>query len=338
LCNSLCNWLLCHICVNWFTYQHCMKLIGFLYFRSIFSAFAGKKSTCPIFIFSRSLCIVITLIFSTIKSESFAQVTNLYTQNFSTGTAFPTGWIASGSPTWTVSSGTSSTPTPTFSGGSNLSASSSGSARTVTFSNNLSTIGYTNITILWAARRSYSKTVTFEWSPDATNWNTVTITDVSANSTWAWVNGGTRIALPAGAAGIANLSCRWTYDSDGTAGVYRIDDFTVEGCQIPNQPSVITGNVSPCNGSSQVYSVTNVAGLTYTWTFPAGWSQTAGGTTNTITVTAGVTSGNITVTPSNSCGSGSPRSLAVLQSPFLLNQELLAEVFTLVSALHNHIA
>lgn len=83
---------------------------------------------------------------------------------------------------------------------------------------------------------------------------------------------------------------------------------------IPSQPSVITGPTSPCQGSSQTYSVTNVGGVTYTWSFPAGWTQTGGGTTNSVTVTVGASAGNVQVTPSNSCGSGTPRSLAVTVS------------------------
>jgi len=40
---------------------------------------------------------------------------------------------------------------------------------------------------------------------------------------------------------------------------------------IPAQPSAIAGSATPCQGSSQAYSVTNVAGVTYTWAFPSGW-------------------------------------------------------------------
>ena len=84
---------------------------------------------------------------------------------------------------------------------------------------------------------------------------------------------------------------------------------------IPAQPSVITGTTPVCAGSSQTYSVTNVAGLTYTWTFPAGWTQTGGGTTNSVTVTVGTAGGNITVIASNSCGNSPQRTLAVTVNP-----------------------
>ena len=93
---------------------------------------------------------------------------------------------------------------------------------------------------------------------------------------------------------------------NGTARALAVTTSTV-----PAQPSVISGATTPCNGSSQTYSVTNVAGVTYTWTVPAGWTITAGQGTNTITVTVGATAGNIQVTPSNGCGNGTARSLAV---------------------------
>ncbi len=78
---------------------------------------------------------------------------------------------------------------------------------------------------------------------------------------------------------------------------------------VPAQPSTITGTTTVCGGTSQTYSVTNVAGVTYTWALPSGWSGTS--TTNSITVTTGSSSGTITVTPSTSCGNGTARTLAV---------------------------
>jgi len=80
---------------------------------------------------------------------------------------------------------------------------------------------------------------------------------------------------------------------------------------LPTQPSTIAGNANPCQANSQVYSVTNVTGISYTWTVPSTWTITAGQGTNSITATVGSASGNITVTPSNSCGNGTPRTLAV---------------------------
>lgn len=84
---------------------------------------------------------------------------------------------------------------------------------------------------------------------------------------------------------------------------------TINIIQVPSQPSTISGPTSPCQGSTQTYSVTNVGGVTYAWSLPSGWSGSS--TTNSISVTVGSGSGNVSVTPSNSCGSGTARALGV---------------------------
>ncbi len=73
----------------------------------------------------------------------------------------------------------------------------------------------------------------------------------------------------------------------------------------------ITGSTTPCQGTSQTYTATSLSGATYNWTFPSGWVQTGGGTTNSVTVTVGSASGNVQVTPIFTCGSGTSQSLAV---------------------------
>ncbi len=96
-------------------------------------------------------------------------------------------------------------------------------------------------------------------------------------------------------------------------GLLRI--ISVSSLTAPIQTSVISGLTTPVSGTSQVYSVENVAGVTYTWTFPGDWILTAGGTSNSITVTIGEISGNISVVPSNNCGEGTVQSLAVVAQP-----------------------
>ncbi len=83
----------------------------------------------------------------------------------------------------------------------------------------------------------------------------------------------------------------------------------------PGQPDAISGTTTPLEGTSLNYSVVNDPGVAYAWTFPSGWVQTAGGTTNSVTVTTGAGSGNIEVTPSTTCGTGPIRTLAVVTSP-----------------------
>ncbi|MCX6304053.1 MAG: hypothetical protein NT040_03705, partial [Bacteroidetes bacterium] len=83
----------------------------------------------------------------------------------------------------------------------------------------------------------------------------------------------------------------------------------------PMQPGAIAGSTAPLEGTILNYNVVNDPGVSYAWTFPTGWIQTAGGTTNSVTVIVGAGSGNISVTPSTPCGTGTSRTLAVETSP-----------------------
>jgi gliding motility-associated-like protein len=63
----------------------------------------------------------------------------------------------------------------------------------------------------------------------------------------------------------------------------------------------ISGNPTVCANSAGLYSVPALAGATYSWTVPAGWSISAGANTNIITVRPGTAAGKITVNEKNSC-------------------------------------
>jgi len=88
---------------------------------------------------------------------------------------------------------------------------------------------------------------------------------------------------------------------------------------VPAQPSVITGTSPVCQSTGGIaYSVTNVAGVTYAWTYSGiGFSCASGCATNSITANfSGVaTSGTLTVTPSNACGNGIVQTLSVTITP-----------------------
>lgn len=81
-------------------------------------------------------------------------------------------------------------------------------------------------------------------------------------------------------------------------------DYTKTIKALPAKPSSVTGLSSVSkNATGKVYSVTNEAGVTYTWTVPTGASITAGQNTSSITVTFGTKSGNVTAKATNNCGS-----------------------------------
>jgi len=84
----------------------------------------------------------------------------------------------------------------------------------------------------------------------------------------------------------------------------------------PALPSKITGQFSVCpSATGLTYSVENVSGMTYNWTLPSGWTKTAGGNTNSITVTAGSSGGVISVTATNTCGTSQAATLNVGMKP-----------------------
>ena len=176
------------------------------------------------------------------------------------------------------------------------------------------TLGVTTTTV-----PSQPSTVTGSTSPCLSSSQTYSVTNVagvtynwSFPAGWTQTGGGTSNSVTV-TVGANNGTITVTPSNscgNGTARTLGVTTTTV-----PAQPSAITGGATPCIGSSQGYSVTNVAGVTYTWVLPAGWTKTGGGTTNSITVTVGANACTISVTPSNACGNGTARTLAVTVSP-----------------------
>ncbi len=95
--------------------------------------------------------------------------------------------------------------------------------------------------------------------------------------------------------------------------------FGCIGCTPAAQPSVITGTTPVLQGATGVaYSVTNVVGVSYTWSYSGtGFSCVSGCTTNAITAnfSSSATSGTLTVTPINACGAGAPQTFAITVTP-----------------------
>jgi Zn-dependent metalloprotease/subtilisin-like proprotein convertase family protein len=82
--------------------------------------------------------------------------------------------------------------------------------------------------------------------------------------------------------------------------------------RLPSTPATVTGTATLCSGSQGIsYSTAAIAGLTYTWTVPAGANIASGQGTNSITVNWGTTQGNVSVKANNPCGSSSTRTFAV---------------------------
>jgi hypothetical protein len=84
-------------------------------------------------------------------------------------------------------------------------------------------------------------------------------------------------------------------------GVSAWTQYIVKVETAPGNPASISGNPTPCFGSTEVYVTPTIANATsYIWTLPTGWSGTS--SSNTITATVGATGGVITVQAVNPCG------------------------------------
>ena len=120
------------------------------------------------------------------------------------------------------------------------------------------------------------------------------------------VNGtipGTNYTVTASYGGCTSLSSTLTNDAQLT---------------VPAQPSVLSGNpLIPCGITSEVYSVTEIPGVTYTWTYSG--SGTINGNGHAITLDNISSGGTLTVTPSNACGTGVPQTVVITFSAIQLS-------------------
>ena len=150
--------------------------------------------------------------------------------------------------------------------------------------------------------------------------------DPSGNVFWATSSGGTGGETGNGIAANGNGNCYVTgsfnngsinFGSLTLASAGNRDVFVAKLGVCMNEPALpgtISGNMNPCAGSSQIYSVPAAAGITfYIWYLPSGWTGTSA--TNTITVNIGATSGAINVAAVNSCGTSLLQTLPITVLP-----------------------
>ncbi len=139
---------------------------------------------------------------------------------------------------------------------------------------------------------------TYNWTVVGGGWSPTSGTGITFNTTAGTVNGAISVTAKSGAC------------TSPAANV------TTTVIQTPTQPSAILPTAAVCPGSTQTYSVTGIAGLTYTWTVPGGWGINSGQNSSSINVTVGTATGTITATPYNSCGvSGTPQTQSITVNP-----------------------
>jgi hypothetical protein len=151
-------------------------------------------------------------------------------------------------------------------------------------------------------------TVTFDWGTTISYGNTVA-------GTPGTVTGSTPTAVLANISGLTNgQTYHFRCVGVNSYGTTNGNDMSfVAGCTLPGAAGAITGPTAVCAGATNVaYSVGAIPNATsYNWTVPTGSTIASGQGTQNITVNFGTTSGNVTVTGNNTCGAGTPSSVAV---------------------------
>jgi len=133
--------------------------------------------------------------------------------------------------------------------------------------------------------------VNYNWTVSPSNAATITGTGNSVSVTWS-------------ASGTLSVTAQTS------CGTSTASTLAVTVNPVPSQPSAITGTNPACASTATTYSVTNVAGVNYNWTVSPSNAATITGTGNSVSVTWSA-SGTLNVTPSNTCGNGTPSTLAV---------------------------
>jgi hypothetical protein len=140
------------------------------------------------------------------------------------------------------------------------------------------------------------------------NWNTPTGTQVISGAGTNSV----QIAFNAGFIATGTISV----SASNGCGTSTARTYTVSRNN-PGQPSSIVGQANGVCSSTQTYTVTNVAGMSYNWIAPANSFIISGQGTNSIAVefATNFTTGTLSVNANNACGTSTNRTLALRAVP-----------------------
>ncbi|MBS1586438.1 MAG: T9SS type A sorting domain-containing protein [Bacteroidetes bacterium] len=212
-----------------------------------------------------------------------------------------------------------------------------GNAITVNFANN-ATSGDLTVTGTNTCGTSIARTLHITINPqpntpsaitgaatvcEGSNGNVYSVTnDPSVTYTWTYSGGGATIN---GSGSTVTID----FAVGATAGTLSVT--ATNGCgtstastlnitvnPIPAAPGAISGNATACAGSlGNAYSVTNVAGTTYNWTYSGTGATITGNGTSAISInfTNNATGGTLSVTATTACGTSTASTLAITINP-----------------------
>jgi PKD-like domain/Bacterial Ig-like domain (group 2) len=151
--------------------------------------------------------------------------------------------------------------------------------------------------------------------------STTALADITAGGVWS--SSSTSVATVSGTGVVTGVAAGTTtiyYTvSNGSNCTNRVST-TVTVNPRAAQPSAFTkSSASVTQGQTNVaYSVTNVSGITYNWSYSGTGATITGGTTSSVTISFSktATAGTLSVTATNGCGTSSARSLTITMKKY----------------------
>lgn len=138
---------------------------------------------------------------------------------------------------------------------------------------------------------------------------TVAAVTGATSYTWTYSGGGSPVGTGRSITLSPTGSGTLSVVANGTCGASIARTLAVTVNSAPTLPGAITGNASICNGVQTTYSISAVAGATsYTWAYSGSGNPVGTGTSVTLSPTSG---GTLSVVANNTCGTSSPRVLAI---------------------------
>ena len=150
--------------------------------------------------------------------------------------------------------------------------------------------------------------------------STTALADATAGGVWS--SSSTSVATVSGTGvvtGVAAGNTTISYTVSNGSGCTNITTTTVTVNPRAAQPSAFTkSSASVTQGQSNViYTVTNVSGMTYSWSY-SGTGATITGTSNSVTISFSktATAGVLSVTATNGCGTSTARTLSITMKKY----------------------